>query len=171
MESSEGIREYSPELSTRLGEMYAWLTTVLTFIGWLVLAYSGRPIISAIPFMAFFFLLVSLGISLSNWMDRRTKLGLSTTGVTFRNGLRNVELSWAQINQVEVLGSNWGKKVRVYGENGHFDFRTLGEFKMSGEVKGRMGFIDGEMILQQILAQSGLKEVDHVNNSYYYARR
>ena len=90
--------------------------------------------------------------------------------MAFRNGLRNVQLSWDDIQQVEVLGSSWGRKVRVYGNSGHFDFRTLGEFKMSGEVKGRLGFVDGERILQQILARAGLQEVEHTNNSYYYAK-
>jgi hypothetical protein len=60
--------------------------------------------------------------------------------------------------------------VRIIGDQAHFDFRTLGELKLGGDVKGRMGFAQGELILRQILRASGLKEVEHNRNSYYYAR-
>ena len=59
----------------------------------------------------------------------------------------------------------------MIGKTQHFDFRTLGELKVSGEVKSRMGFKDGEKILSLILSNSGLIEVEQTGNSYYYARK
>ena len=48
---------------------------------------------------------------------------------------------------------------------------VLGELTMSGEVKGRMGFVQGEKILHQLLVKTGLIEIEHTGNSYYYARK
>jgi hypothetical protein len=80
-------------------------------------------------------------------------------------------VSWDEIEQVQVFNSSWGKKVRVIGGEQHFDFRTLGELTVSGEVKSRMGFREGEKILSLILAKSGLRQVEQSGNSYYYARK
>lgn len=149
----------------------AWLTALLSFLGWTALFVMGKPMLSFVPFMSFFFLFAAASISLGNWVDRNTLLRLEEDGVAFKNGLRNVRLTWAQIREIQVFAASWGRKVRVIGEQAHFDFRTLGELKMSGEVKGRMGFEQGELILRQILFRSSLKEIEHTNNSYYYARQ
>ena len=162
--------EFRPELLSRRGETLAWLTALLSFSAWSILSFTGRPVRSVVPFMSFFFLFAAASISLGNWVDRSTVLRLDENGVGFRNGLRKVYLSWSQIIQIQVFGSKWGRKVRVLGKESHFDFRTLGELTMGGEVKGRMGFLQGEQILRQMLASSGLKEVEHSDNNVYYAR-
>ncbi len=164
-------QEFRPELLPRRGEVLAWLTTILWFLAWTILSLMGREIFRFVPVMAFLFLGIAASISLGNWVDRQTVLCLMENGVTFKNGLRTVYLTWDEINQIQVFGSSWGRKVRVIGELAHFDFRTLGELTMGGEVKGRMGFTMGEEILRQILQNTGLKEVEHTGNSYYYARR
>ena len=46
----------------------------------------------------------------------------------------------------------------------------LGEVKYRGEIKGRVGFVEGESILQEILESSGLQENDQNENGRYYAR-
>jgi hypothetical protein len=171
MESESLIGEFHPELLSRRGESLAWLTAVLSFLAWTLLTLTGRPVLTVVPFMSFFFLFAAASISLGNWMDRRTVLRLEQDGVAFKNGLRNVQLSWDQIAEIQVFAANWGKKVRVIGDRAHFDFRTLGEVKLGGEVKGRLGFVQGEPILRQILLATGLKEVEHNRNSYYYARQ
>ncbi|MBP1694207.1 MAG: hypothetical protein H6Q37_2090 [Chloroflexi bacterium] len=170
MEASPLTGEFRPELLSRRGETLAWLTALLSFSAWTILSFMGRPVLSVVPFMSFFFLFAAASISLGNWVDRHTLLHLDENGVGFRNGLRNVYLSWSQILQIQVFGSKWGRKVRVLGEESHFDFRTLGELTMAGEVKGRMGFLQGEQILRQVLTSSGLREVEHSDNNIYYAR-
>jgi hypothetical protein len=171
MENEPFTGEFRPEQLSRRGERLAWLTAVLSFVAWTLLSLTGRPVLDVVPFMSFFFLFAAASISLGNWVDRRTVLRLEQDGVAFKNGLRNVHLAWDQIKEIQVFAANWGKKVRVIGGQAHFDFRTLGELKLGGEVKGRMGFEQGEFILRQILLATGLKEVEHNRNSYYYARQ
>jgi hypothetical protein len=72
---------------------------------------------------------------------------------------------------VQVFPSNWGKKVHVLGNQAHFDFRTLGEVTIQGDVKGRMGFADGDAILKKILREARLKQVERPGNGEYYARQ
>ncbi len=79
-------------------------------------------------------------------------------------------LHWSEIRQVQVYPSAWGKKVRVIGDQAHFDFRTLGEVIYQGQVKGRLGFAKGEEILGHILENSRLKRVPGPENGVYYAR-
>ena len=52
----------------------------------------------------------------------------------------------------------------------YFEFRTLGEVKVAGELKGRMGFGEGEEILNEIILNSDLQRIDKSGNGYYYAR-
>jgi hypothetical protein len=163
--------EFRPELLSRRGEYLAWGSAALSLVGWGILILTGKPVLSFIPFMAAFFSFAALSISLGNWMDRRTYILLEANGLIYKNGLRHVCLNWDEIKQIQVFNSSWGKKVRVIGKTQHFDFRTLGELKVSGEVKSRMGFKDGEKILSLILSNSGLIEVEQTGNSYYYARK
>jgi hypothetical protein len=171
MESNLLSGEFRPELQSRRGETLAWLTALLSFTAWTILSLTGRLVLSVVPIMSFFFLFAAASISLGNWVDRSTVLRLDEHGVGFKNGLRNVYLKWETMRKIEVFGSSWGRKVRVIGDEAHFDFRTLGELTMAGEVKGRMGFREGETILELILSKAGLKEVEHTGNSYYYARQ
>jgi hypothetical protein len=171
MENEPLLGEFYPELLSRRGEGLAWLTAALSFLAWTILSITGRPVLSVVPFMSFFFLFAAASIGLGNWVDRRTMLRLEQDGVVFKNGLRNVHLAWDQITEIQVFAANWGRKVRVIGLRAHFDFRTLGELKLGGDVKGRLGFAQGELILRRILLATGLKEVEHHRNSYYYARQ
>lgn len=165
------MKEYHPELLSRKGEVTAWLSTALVFAGWLILSFSGKPVTRAIPFLAIVLMICALGISLGNWMDRHTKMQIDQNGIHFENGIRNTRITWQEIQQVQVFPSNWGKKVRLIGPSSHFDFRTLGEVKVQGELKGKMGFTEGEIILKYILERANLTLVNQSGNSYYYARK
>jgi hypothetical protein len=162
--------EFRPELLSRRGEFIAWGLAIAVSLTWLVLVLLNREFPGAVPFFAAFLVAVALSISLGNWMDRRTVLRLDQDEVTFDNGLRHARLPYTDIRQVQVFPSAWGKKVRVIGKQAHFDFRTLGEVKVQGEVKGRMGFPEGEQILKRILEMAQLKEVGSGGTARYYAR-
>ena len=103
-------------------------------------------------------------------MDRRTVLRMDGRGISYKNGLRNVQMDWLDIRQVRVLPARWGNKIQIIGENAYFEFRTLGEVKVAGQIKGRMGFEQGEEILREIILNSGLHKIDHTGDGYYYAR-
>lgn len=163
-------KEFRPELIPRKGERIAWLLLLLALV------YLGVGIWSddgltwvAISFVSLMFLSAG-SITLGNWVDRKTVLRLDSKGVSFSNGLRNVSINWDEVREVRVLESAWGRRVQVRGTDSNFTFRTLGEVIMQGELKGRIGFAEGESILQKILESSGLQEIEATEKIRYYAR-
>jgi hypothetical protein len=162
--------EYRPELISRRGEYFAWGMALLSLAAWLVLHLTNTSIFGGLSFLTVLLVFSGMAISLGNWMDRRTILRVESNGVWFDNGLRRVFLHWSEIRQVQVIPSSWGKKVRVIGESGHFDFRTLGEVWLQGEVRGRLGFEKGDEILSQILSETNLKLAKDAENGEYYGR-
>ena len=167
------LQEFHPELNSRRGELIAWGSTLLVAAGWVVLVVSGNRVPGSVPLLGILLLLAALSISLGNWMDRQTCLRLEPGGVSFQNGLRTVRLDWEQIRQVQVYPGKWGKRVSVIGPDSHFEFRTLGEVTVQGEVKGRLGFVEGERILQKILDDAGMvpKPDSPSSSPYYYVRK
>jgi hypothetical protein len=168
--------EYRPVLLPRRGELIAWTLALLVGAAWLFLELTGRVVFLAMPVLMIFLFFSAASISLGNWMDRRSVLHLDSSGLSFQNGLRDVHLTWNEIKEVRAWPAQWGKKIEVVGEktNGvraHFGFRTLGEVRVQGEVKGRMGFEKGEEMLQAIIQNSGLERVDHPGEGYYYTRK
>jgi hypothetical protein len=123
-----------------------------------------------IPLIFIAFLISSIFIHLGNWIDRKTTISLDKNGLTFQDGLRNIEMAWEEVDKVEIFPSQWGKKVTVNGNGRRFNFRTLGVVELRGEIKGRIGFIEGELILNTILEKSQLSSVHKLANSYYYTR-
>jgi hypothetical protein len=162
--------EFRPVLLSRRGVLIGWGLALLLTATWLFLTFTGREAPAALTFLNAFLYAASASISLGNWMDRRTVIRLDDGGVTFDNGLRHTRLEWQDIRQVQVLPSNWGRKVRVIGSQAYFGFRTLGEVKVQGETKGRMGFVEGEKILRQILKRAGLRKTEQQGTIYYYVR-
>ena len=173
MPAPNQMQTFYPELNSRRGELIAWGSTVLVAIGWIILAVTGNRVPRSVPFLGILLLLAALSISLGNWMDRRTSLVLDQQGIHFQNGLRDVSLAWDDIQQVQVYSGKWGRRVSVIGLESHFEFRTLGEVSVQGEVKGRMGFQAGERILQRILESAGLvpKPDSASTDPYYYVRK
>jgi hypothetical protein len=159
---------FHPELLSRRGELIAWGTSFLVFLGWLILSLNDRHVPFAVPFLWITLVLAALAISLGNWMDRKTELRLDAGGVTYKNGLRYAALKWNEINEIRVFPSKWGEKVHVLGATAHFNFRTLGEVKVQDEVKGRMGFAEGDKILSVMLQQTNLKKIAGPGPGRYY---
>jgi len=163
-------REFRPELISRKGEWTAWILSIIALAS-LGVAWIWGTGMSWAGIVFVLILLLSAGsISLGNWVDRKTVLSLIPEGVGFRNGLRNVSLKWDQIQELRVLPDRWGERVHVWGTESRFNFRTLGEVKVRGELKGRVGFAEGESILQEILESSNLQEIEQNENGRYYAR-
>lgn len=169
--SQTDLFEYRPETLSRRGEYFAWGLALFLISVWLLLHLTDISIFGGLPFLAVLLVLSGMAISLGNWMDRRTILRLETGGVWFDNGLRRIFLKWDEIQQVQVFPSAWGSKVRVIGESGHFDFRTLGEVKLQGEVKGRLGFEKGDEILEHILTKANLTPGSNSETGIYYSRK
>lgn len=170
MQNEPGTREYHPELLSRRGELTTWILGAAATVAWLILALGGYYVFPVLPVLAVLLVLAGMGISLGNWMDRHSLIRIDPMGIQYENGLRRTYFKWDEIVRVEVYAHRWGDKVLVLGENSRFDFRTLGEVKMRGETKGKMGFAAGGHILQTILSETGMKEIAHDEDGYYYAR-
>jgi hypothetical protein len=162
---------FCPERFSRRGEFTAWGLAILVFAAWIGLSVRGQAAPVLMQALAGFLLLAGLATSLTNWMDRHTELRLETDGVGFANGLRRVRLAWSEIRQVQVFPSNLGDRVRVVGEKSYFSFRKLNEVSLRGQVKGRMGFAEGERILQVILEKAHLERIEKPGFGYYYVRK
>lgn len=173
MQSGGLVGEFRPELLSRRGEFVAWGLTLVVVATWVILLLNGQGISIFVSLLAVLFLFSALSISLGNWIDRRTVIRLNPEGIIFDNGLRHAALPWQEINKVQVFPTDWGKKVRVLGSQAHFEFRTLAEVKVQDEVKGRMGFAEGDQILQSMIQAAGLVEKQGAAAQpgvYYYAR-
>ena len=168
--STEFERKYYPEQLSRRGEITVWMLLVLVMLTGLILKLSGSPVPYTVTVLGVFFLLAGLAISLGNWMDRRTFIKVSAEGIEFKIGLRHGELLWQEVKRLEVYPSNWGDKVHVRGSESHFAFRTMGEVKVNKEVKGRMGFEEGDKILEILLERSKLRKVERSDPGEYYIR-
>lgn len=158
-ESDLSVGEFFPEQLSRRGELVAWVTTLITLVGWMILSVLDFSVFIGLKLLCILLGFSALAISLGNWMDRRTKLELMQNGIHFENGLRKVTLNWDGVERVDVTPSDWGKKVSVIGTGAHFEFRTLGEVRVRDEVKGRLGFEKGEEILAHILNKAQLINV------------
>ena len=168
--------EFTPELVSRRSELIAWLTAVVVNGIWILLIVFNQPMSFWLPILGIPLLLIAIGMSLGNWMDRKTVIRLDSRGIIFSNGLRHADLNWDEIKEVRILPAQWGDKVQVFGERVYFAFHTLGEVKSNGRVLGRTGFKDGDRILDQILDESGLREFEQVDlgdqqEGYYYSRQ
>lgn len=163
-------REFIPEQVSRRGELIAWVSAVLVAALWIVLVLTGQTVNWAILLLEIFLLFAGTSITLGNWMDRHSLIRLSQQGITYKNGLRNVNMSFQNILEVRVIPTRWGNKVQVIGKDAYFEFRTLGEVKVGGELKGRMGFEQGDEILNTIVIASELEKIDKPGEGYYYAR-
>lgn len=157
----DDIQEYHPECFSRRGEVTAWGLALLAGIAWGFLAWRELPAPGVLKFVAAFTLLAGLAISLTNWMDRVTVLRLEPGGIFYANGLRRVRFSWDEIQEVRVFPSHLGDQVRVTGERTFFTFRTYAEARMGTEVRGKMGFAEGEKILADIRREAGLTRAEH----------
>ncbi|OQX65535.1 MAG: hypothetical protein B5M51_00495 [Anaerolinea sp. 4484_236] len=168
--SENDLRELHPELISRRGEGTAWVLTIAVSVAMALLYWQLETIPLAAWVFWGFLLFSGFSTSLGNWMDRKTVMRVDVDGVTFENGLRKVRLGWREIQKVNVLPVRWGKSVQVIGKDAHFAFRTLAEIQFQGEARGRLGFVQGQEALEQILKSSGLTLQKEEKGAYYYAR-
>jgi hypothetical protein len=166
----ENTQVFRPTPSSRQGERNAWILTGFAVISELVMFWRSGALPGWLSLLTVFLLLSASFISLSSWVDRKTILVLEADGVAFRNGLRNVQLTWDQIEKVGVITDRWGPRVLVSGTEASFNFRMLSQVELRGKVGGQMGFLEGEAILKEILQASGLSLTEENDKGHYYAR-
>jgi hypothetical protein len=165
------VRTYHPVLLPRNGEFTAWGLSALSILGLVFLNLWSESIPLWVLVLVLFLLFAALSISLGNWMDRKTRLEISENGVSFENGLRKVALDWLDVQKVQVAPTRLGKSVTVIGDAAHFTFRAGGEVSFQGKERGKVGFVEGQDILQEIVEKSGVTLVsENADGRVYYAR-
>jgi hypothetical protein len=163
-------RVFHPEKISRRGEAITWSLAAVSLATLIFLRSQGAGV--SLWQMAFVLvmLLAAAGSTLSNWMDRETSLTLKPEGLHFKNGLRDVSMTWDEVQTVSVFPSRFGSRVNVAGVLGHFNFRTMVETTTRRGTHSVMGFAQGAFILQQILKNSDLEVSSQSDKGRYYAR-
>ena len=170
MEPEPGVRVFHPLLIPRRGEIIAWASTILTWLVWMALARETSPLAPIFIGLGIVLLLSALLISLGNWVDQQTEICIDEQNIEYRNGLRRLCLRWDEISEIRVIPGAWGKWVQVFSSQPHFSFRIVGEVRYKGDVKGRMGFEQGEEILRLLVLHSHLHIAEHPGEGVYYTR-
>jgi hypothetical protein len=162
---------YRPDVLSRRNEFIAWGSFATAGLGVLFFQNYGNADLPqwVITGVAVLFVLAA-GLSLGNWMDRRTSLQISAQGLEFRNGLRHVLLGWREVEALQIRPSRVGNAVRVTGRRARFSFTVSGGVKIRGKTQGKFGFSNGDEIIKEIVRRSGLSLVSHTATSTYYAR-
>jgi hypothetical protein len=153
------------------GEFVAWIMTLVIGFVWICLIILKINNIILIPILFFILLVSALLIRINNYIDAHTIIHFYVDRLEFEDGLRKIILPWNEIERIVVYQSTWGKKIHVSGKERRFNFRTLGVVKLGGEIKGKIGFNEGKMILDTILSRSQLTFLETNNNCEYYTRQ
>ena len=86
MSIQEERNEFKPELVSRRSELIAWGSAIVVNGAWLLLLMFNQSLSFWLPILGVPLLLIAIGMSLGNWMDRKTKLRLEVEGVYLSNG-------------------------------------------------------------------------------------
>lgn len=159
-------KTYHPEQMPRQSEWVAWGLAVFSLPGLFFLGMAGFSSWIANFFVGFLFF-AALSISLGNWVDRRTRLTLTSGEIAFTNGLRSVRLAWRDIHEVRIFPGRLGSRVQVIGLQAHFEIKMPGEMKYEGETRARIGFAEGAQILSNIIERAGLRETERAAFTRY----
>lgn len=160
---------YRPDVLPRRNEFIAWGVFLLAGAGVLVFRVTTELPAWVNYGIAVLFVLAA-GLSLGNWMDRRTQLELSAEGLEFQNGLRHIKMNWQDVQAVQVAPSSLGTGVRVTASRRRFSFTVSGGVRLLGKRQGKFGFAEGDEIIKEIVRRSGLSLAGHNGATYFYAR-
>jgi len=160
---------FRPDVLPRRNEFIAWGVFILAAVAFLIFRTNDQLPAWVAYGVALLFVLAA-GLSLGNWMDRRTQLAFSVEGLEFQNGLRHIKMSWRDVQSVQVAPSGVGKAVRVTASRGRFSFTVSGGMRLLGKRRGKFGFGEGDELVKEIVRRSGLPLAGHNGTSYYYAR-
>ncbi len=167
------IQDFQPLLAPRVNELTFWLVAVVFLLVGFFLRSIEMPGSFFAILLGILALLQAIGLSVSNWMDRKTVLRLRPEGIMYQNGLQHIDLSWEQIQGVEVVRTRWNsRRVFVLGNNRKFHFQTLARLMYNNQKVLKYGFEQGDYILAMILKNCEFEMTTQPNpDSYYYSRK
>jgi hypothetical protein len=156
--------------ANRRSETLAWTLALGLALSALVGRWRGAQAALFIAELAAFFVVISLWISLGNWIDRRSSIDISGTGVRYRSPLRTISLDWKVIDDLWAIpsGSSW--RIVVRGQGARFSFRTSSELRV-GRRSVKVGYPEGERLARSIRLRSGLSRAARANGDWVCSRQ
>lgn len=163
---------FKPLLNSRRAEAFAWVFFVAILVVMILVPSAGFAKLGGY-FLGVFFFLSAVMMSMANWQNRRTKMALSETGILFENGLQTVQMPWEKIDRVEVFSGRVNDKIVVKSQDTQFAFDMYNEVIVNGKSTGKVGFEQGEQILETILNQANMdvSQKHHADGYDYYTRK
>ena len=153
---SNNQETFRPIPPNRRGELVAWLSALTVTLS-IVILHLLRGSVPCYAFGILVFLFTaSLLISYGNWMESRTSIQVSETGIRFASPVRRLSFSWPDIDCLAALKTRVGWRVMVEGEQGSFTFRTGGKIAIGSLEAPLTGYPDGERLASLIRGMAGL---------------
>ncbi|MCB2180167.1 hypothetical protein KQH54_03495 [bacterium] len=165
-------QNFKPLLNPRRSEVIAWVFFT-AIVGILIFIPTTGFVRIGGYFLAFFFFFSAVVMTMANWQNRRMLLSLSADGIRFENGLQTITMPWEKIRQVEVYPGRVNDKIVVKDADQRFAFDMYKEVVVKGKVTGKVGFEQGEQILETIFhfADIDVSEKHHAEGYDYYSRK
>ena len=162
--------EYQPVQPNPSGMRIAWiLFGISVFVGAYMLYF--RFVLPLLYWISIgILLMVALAISFSHWLEQRTAIVLSESGVGFRSPLRKVDLSWDEVDELWCGAIRGGWRYVVSGGNVAFRFQSLIAIRSGTGRTVRSGYPEGRGLAQTLVHRAGLKINEEQEGIIIYRR-
>ena len=152
----EGI--YRPHSMSRRSELYAYgfALSVGLATGFLRDQTGKMSLVGVL--ITGLFLIVGLVLSFGAWMERGTRIRVSTQSLAFTNPLRRINVPWESVNRIHALWVRERWKIVVFGEDARLIFSTEFLEHEPGLISPGSGFINGPMLTAIIQNRANLSE-------------
>ena len=153
----EGI--YRPHSMSRRSELYAYgfALSVGLATGYLR-DQTGKMSLVGV-FITGLFLIVGLVLSFGAWMERGTRIHVSTQSLTFTNPLRRISVPWDSVGRIHARWVRERWKIVVLGEDERLIFSTEFIEHEPGLVSPGSSFINGPMLTAIIRNRAKLSKI------------
>ena len=152
----EGI--YRPHSMSRRSELYAYgfALSVGLATGFLRDQTGKMSLVGVL--ITGLFLIVGLVLSFGAWMERGTRIRVSTQSLAFTNPLRRINVPWESVTRIHALWVRERWKIVVFGEDARLIFSTEFLEHEPGLISPGSGFINGPMLTAIIQNRANLSE-------------
>ncbi len=161
---------YRPVPQNPSGLRIAWLLFGALIILWVILTFLAVKTPLLVKGTAIVLLLISLGISFSHWLDRRTTILLEEGGIHYKSPLRTVSLQWQQVTELWCGPIQGGWRFLVSSPRAAFRFQSLVEIRSGGGKSIRSGYPEGVNIAKMIVTRAALSVQERRDQVLVYCK-
>ncbi len=152
----EGI--YRPHSMSRRSTLYAYgLALSVGLATGFLKDQTGKMSLVGV-FITGLFLSVGLVMSFGAWMERGTRIRVSTQSLTFTNPLRRISVPWDSVTRIDAQWVRERWKIVVLGEDARLILSTEFPEHEPGMVNPGSSFINGPMLTAIIQNRAKLSE-------------